>query len=232
MRNRSPHLHSSGSVRRHRLFGQHGQMSSEVAKATALLSRDHELVRLLDLAASLRRQIIVVSLALVGGGLASAFDTTWATALIAAAAAVELVLASTLAVLASRKRSVVRDLFLNGRGDLPVRALDRERARLTKPRTRARLARSLDHLVNTAGKWPRINRNYRPIFDVRVVRAAAPLLTEIATLLRDQPAPQQTLQIERLLTSGNSPLYGHDAHALRQELELLKRQLQRTANDS
>jgi hypothetical protein len=230
MRNRSPHLHISAALRLHRFFERPDQRSS-VAKATALLGPDHQLVRVADLSAVLRRQLIVAALALGAGGVALPFDSNDATAVTAAAAAVELVLISTAAVLAAKQRSLIRDLLLSGQGHLPLRGLDRERERLTRPRTRARLARSLDDLVRTADRWPQINRSYRPVFDVNVVRAAAPLLTEIAKLLRSRPTPQQTLQIERLLTSGTSPLYGRDLHELLRELEHLKRQLKRDRND-
>jgi len=132
-------------------------------------------------------------------------------------------------VLASLQRSVVLELLISGPSDLPLQVLNKECDRLTCPRTRARLARSLEHIVHTAATWPRIQRNSRPLFDLRVVRSAEPLLTDIATLLQSRPAPPQiTARIERLLTSGASPLYGHACAELCDELELIVRQLERS----
>lgn len=230
MRNRTPHHHIGSSLSRHRLLHAASQLPAHVRQATALLGPDHQLVRVVELAAVLSRQLLVTALTLAAGGIAFAFDAFYATALIAAAAAVELLLVSAAAVLAAKQRSLVQDLLLSGQGHLPLRALERERARLSRPGTRAHLARSLDRLVDSADGWPHINRNCRPVFDVRVIRAAAPLLTEIATLLRGQPTPEQTLQIEHLLSNGSSALYGQDPDELIRQLEHLKRQLQQSGD--
>jgi predicted O-linked N-acetylglucosamine transferase (SPINDLY family) len=223
----SPPLHpgSNGLERLHRLLERHGRPNAELAKATELLGPDHQLVRVLDLATVLRRQLVLSSLALAIGAAALATDAAWATALTLAATAVELTLAATAAALASHQRSVVRELFLSGWSNLPLQAIVRERQRLTNAHTQTSLARSLEHIVHTAATWPRIQRNCRPVFDVRVVRSAAPLLIEIAAQLHTRQVPPQTAaRIEQLLTTGTSPLYGHDPAELRAELEQITRQ--------
>jgi hypothetical protein len=93
MTNRSPQHASSGVHRLHRLLDRTTQPPTEVVEAIALLGRDHDLARVLELVAVLRRQLIVASLALGAGGLALAFDTAWATATIDSSAVVVLVFA-------------------------------------------------------------------------------------------------------------------------------------------
>lgn len=227
MRNR-PLQHTSGGLERlQRLLVSSGQPSAEAEQAAALLGSDHQLARIIDLAAVLRRQLVLSSLALAGGAIALGTGTAWAPALTLSASVVEVVLVATIAVLASLRRTVVHELLISGPSDLPLQVLNKERHRLTSPRTRARLARSLKHIVHTTAAWPRNQRSCRPIFDPRVVRAAAPLLTHTATLLQSEPPPPQAAaRIERLLTNGNSALYGHTYDELRDELELIVQQLE------
>jgi hypothetical protein len=204
------------------------RQSREVVAAAALLGAQHRLVRTLDLLALLRRQLTLSSLALSGGGIALAAGASWATVVILAAAIVVLALAVALAALTSSRRSVVRELFIDGRGDLPLRPLARERQRLTSPHTQASLAHALERLVATAAAWPRIQRNARPVFDVRLVRAAAPLLDGVGMQLRSRPAPPRPVaRLEWLLTAGASPLYGRDPAELAGQLELISRELAR-----
>jgi hypothetical protein len=208
------------------LLDWHRHADAEVRKAAALLGADQHLVRLLDRAAVVRRQLALTSLALASGAVGVASGATWAAALLLAASLVELVLIVLSAALASSTQDAARELLIDGWGELPLRALDRERQRLGDPRTPAKLARALDRIVDTAAAWPRIQRNARPVFDVRVVRATAPLLTEIAALLRVQPAPPKAVaRIERLLTAGGSALYSDDRHQLANELQGIQQQL-------
>src|SRR5262249_13973410 len=106
---------------------------------------------------------------------------------------------------------------------------DRTRAETTQHReTQASLARSLERIVQTVAAWQRIQCNHRPVFDVQVVRAAAPLLTEIAAQLRVRPLPAQLIaRVGRLLTDGASPLYGHDTAELHSEQHLITRHAER-----
>jgi hypothetical protein len=225
MNNRPLHPGGNGLERLHRLLERHGRPNSELAKAISLLGPDHRLVRVLDLATVLRRQLVVGSLAVAVGSAALATDAGWATALTLVATAVELTLLASAAALASHRRRVLRELFLSGWSDLPLHAVVRERHRLTSAHTQTSLARSLDRIVHTAATWPRIQRNCRPVFDLRVVRSAAPLLTEIATQLRTRQAPPETAaRVEQLLTAGTSPLYGHDPSELRAELQRITSQ--------
>jgi hypothetical protein len=93
MTNRSTQHAGSGVDRLHRLLDRTTQPPTEVVEAIALLGLDHDLARVLELVAVLRRQLLVASLALGAGGLALAFDTAWATATIDSSAVVVLVFA-------------------------------------------------------------------------------------------------------------------------------------------
>jgi hypothetical protein len=213
-----------------RLHKARDRQAREVAEAASLLGADHSLVRALDLLGVLRRQLALSSLTLGGGTIALAAGGSWATTPTLAAAIVALGLVVAVALVTSSRRDIVRELFIDGWGDLPLRPLVRERQRLTSPQTQARLARALERLVETAAAWPRIQRTARPVFDVRVVRAAAPLLTGIAEHLRSRPAPPRPLaRIEWLLTAAASPLYGYDPAELACQLELIRRELARDA---
>lgn len=87
--------------------------------------------------------------------------------------------------------------------------------------------RALERVVTTAAAWPRIQRTARPVFDVRIVRAATPLLLAVTELLRARPAePRAVARIEHLLTAGGSPLYGQELDELLRELELIRRELE------
>jgi hypothetical protein len=216
----------SGSLRR--LVAAHGRDSREHSTAAASLGNDHRLVRTLDLLAVLRRQLLLSCLAVAFGALAIAGDVSWAPAVIVAAAFVTLVLVLATIALRSLKRTLALELIIDGRGSLPLRALERERQRLSSPQTQTRLARALERVVRTAAAWPRIQRTARPVFDVRIVRAATPLLLAVTELLRSQPAePCAVARIEHLLTVGGSPLYGQELDDLLRELELIRRELER-----
>jgi hypothetical protein len=219
-------MSQSGTLRR--LAGARGRGAHELLTAAALLGDDHRLVRTLELLAVLRRQLLVTSLVLASGVLAIAGGVAWASAVIAAAALVELVLLAASLALRSLQRALALELIIDGRGDLPFCAVARERQRLTSPCTQASLVRALEGLIRTAATWPRIYPSARPVFDVRQVRAATPQLKDLADLLSAQPAqPRAVALIERLLTSGASPLYGQQPDELRGELERIHRELAR-----
>jgi hypothetical protein len=59
----------------------------------------------------------------------------------------------------------------------------------------------------------------QPLADVRVIRAVASELREVAGLLRGgRPAVEGVALVEWLLTSPATPLYGTEVELLRQEL--------------
>lgn len=169
------------------------------------------------------------SAVVVAAAVGSTTAAARALAVLAASALVELVLVLSLLVLRSLSQAEARNLIIEGRGDLPLQLLAREQRRLTSARTQATLARALERFVGAAAAWPRIHPTARPVFDVRQVRTASPQLEALAEMLRSQPRqPRGIARLERLLTDGTSPLYGQEPDELRRELELIRKELERS----
>jgi hypothetical protein len=124
-----------------------------------------------------------------------------------------------LATLRAARRELCLELIVDGRQGLPLTCIERERRRLLDPRTWERLAKSIDEILNSAGRPLPVHPAVRPIFHVRVIRRVAPELCQVASLLRgDAPCVRGVAAVEWLLRSPPSPLYGVDIESLREEL--------------
>jgi hypothetical protein len=180
--------------------------------AESLLGAGHPLVAVLGschaaaqtLAAGAALQVAAVGLWVAG--------VAFGRALGVAAGLMQLVVAMRWATLRLERRDLCLDLLVEGRDHVPLRPLARERRRLLDPEHRRRLARSLEALGDPrSGRWPLCSR--------RLLAATKPQLREVAALLReDQANPRGIALVDRLLTRGESPLYGQDAALLRDEL--------------
>jgi hypothetical protein len=174
----------------------------------------------------MRRQSLVTAVAIVTGTVGFAFGTRWGLPVLIAAALIQLVLAAGIALLAQLQRERALDLIIEGRGDLPLPALQRERRRLQRPKRRASLAHALEDFAQTAERWPTLLPSARPVFDPCQIRAASPELRAIAALLRSSAVGVRGLaSVERLLTRGDSPLYGRERDELRRALERILAEL-------
>jgi len=144
----------------------------------------------------------------------------WGLFVLVLAALVELMLLVGIAAARSSLRERARDLIIEGRDQIDLPVFAHERQRLRDPRRRARLAKALEDLVQTAERWPTIFPAARPVFDPTEVLAVAMELRVIARLLvaSTQDARGAAL-IERLLTSGTSPLYARNRDELTSTLE-------------
>jgi hypothetical protein len=140
-------------------------------------------------------------------------------------------LATAGALYRERRRQHSRALVAAGREDLPVPAVDRERARLMSRRTRLRLAAGFEDLVADAAA-PELAPGPRPL-DRCLVGIVAGELRELATLLRDEPARARGIALAwRLLCDGaESPLHGRDPAALREELGRVRFLLKAAADE-
>ncbi len=178
----------------------------------------------------LRRQAVSGLLPVFGGAVGVAFAAPWGMTLLVIAGTVELALLSALMHASSRIRERARESIISGGADLRLSAVARERERLLRPRLRRSLAGAMEDLVEVSERWHSVLRQYRPVFDPRLVRATATELRTIARLLRSRPARAAAVaRVERLLTSGASPLYGHDPAELRVELAHILRDLETAA---
>jgi hypothetical protein len=200
--------------------------STRSSRSTEAAGQNHPLVRGEQLRADFRRQSLVTALALLLGSLATGFGWTWGLPLLVAAGLVQVWLGVSLAFLDSLQHE--RALELIGEGEsLPLPGLERGVQRLSRPCHSTGLARALEDLVQIAERWPKLIRTSRPVFDPRTVRAAATELGAIAACLRTGEVSARALaRVERLLTSGRSPLYGTDADELKHELHRIRLELQ------
>jgi hypothetical protein len=142
-----------------------------------------------------------------------------ALAYLLAAVAVQAALACDLALLAGRRSLCARDLIVEGRADLPLPVVQRERTRLLDPARRAALADALEQIRRTAVRLVPGPPDARPLFHPRVVAAVDPQLAVVARVLRTEGAGVRGIaMVQRLLTDGASPLYGESPGALCEEL--------------
>jgi hypothetical protein len=205
-----------------------GHAFEETAPAAKVLGAEHPFVRALELRRVLARQSLAAASASAVGAVSVMCGAGWALPVLAVAGAVQLVLAAGLTVVVALARERARDLIVEGREHLPL--LSRQRRRLLDRRYREGLARAFEGVVAAAERWPRILRNSRPLFNVRLVREVAPELQEIAALLRLVTSSARGVALsERLLTSGASPLYGMEIDDLRSELRRIREALRSNA---
>jgi hypothetical protein len=185
--------------------------------AEASLGAGHPLVVVLGRVEGVFEQMVLVTGVQAAGVLmfSGRFRLSW----LIAAAVVQLALLSVLAALRLRRGELCLELIVAGRASLPLACLGRVRGRLLDPHTWEQLAESLDEVVELAAlRRPRPGAP-RPLCDVRVIRAVAPDLSQIASLLRGaQPSVRGVALVDWLLTSAATPLYGASAEPLRQEL--------------
>ena len=171
-------------------------------------------------------QSLVVAAVLSASIVALADGLPAALAFVVAAAIVQSVLVCSVAMLSCSRRAHVLDLIVEGRGDLPLHDLARERRRLLDRGHQHQLADWLDGIRREAEEPVRAARA-RPIFSVRVIVAVAPDLATLAAQLRSaDPNLRGVAAAERLLIDGTSSLYGHDDTLLSEDLHRIRYLLQ------
>jgi hypothetical protein len=110
-------------------------------------------------------------------------------------------------------------MIVAGHNRLPLGCLDRELRRLRDLQTSERLADSIDEILKTPARPLPLHHASRPLSRVRVVRAVAFELGELAVSLRsEQPGVRGVAAVELLLTSSTTSLYGVEVEPLREEL--------------
>ena len=190
--------------------------------AREFLGDDHPLVRVLHRTSVAIRRLLIVVAILACAAAAWLDGAHAAVAVIAAAAIVETFLALQLASLRWLARERAGDLIIQGRADLPLDDVRRERRRLLDRGHCDDLADWVDRT------WTVAERSLRspqppPFSSGRVIVAVRPELAEIAARLReDAPGVRGVALVERLLSEGGSPLHGGSVSALRQELRRIR----------
>jgi hypothetical protein len=192
--------------------------ASPAQDALVLLGSHHPLARAEVRMEVLWRQVTAVGVLLAALGVATIAGATVLPAVIAASV-VEMTLLARLVIVAGDRRGSARDLIAAGRTDLPVAAVQRERARLLDARHVAELARSLDDVRREAAAPYRDRPREHPLHTPSTIRRVDRELMSVIALLRE-PCPDLAFvaRIEGLLSGQFSPLYGDDATRLRGEL--------------
>jgi hypothetical protein len=169
--------------------------------------------------ASVKQLLVVV--AMFAGGIAGSIEhAPWGRPVAVAAGLVLLAFAFIAWVRVQTCRDRALELIVQGRESLPVTAVQRQRRRLASVRTRSSLARTLESMIDeTLRRRPVALRSARPLLSRSVIRGALDELRAIVRLLEtDDVTVRGTALIERMVTHGESSLYGQDALALRSDL--------------
>lgn len=186
--------------------------------SSALLGHDHPLARAESQERLLRAQFAVT---VVFGFLAAALVPFLGRASLrlsigATVVAGAFAFAAFLAHIRLRDRAF--ELIASGREDLPVPAVECERARLRKRRYRRQIARTLDVIT----LQPQSRDWWSPLYaNQEAVHGAQVELREVARLLRELPTVRAcgVALVTRLIRDGaTSPLYQGPALHLREEL--------------
>jgi hypothetical protein len=158
---------------------------------------------------------------LLAAGLAAALAGSGPALELALAAGTLTVLYASLGAAASRveaRRAV--DAIIKGRERMPVAAVQCQRRRLLAPRTQTRLSGTLDELLSEALAGGSRARSARPGADPHVIgQVANELRIVIADLRTGTQSARAVALAERLITEGDSVLYGDDPTALRDTLD-------------
>jgi hypothetical protein len=166
-----------------------------------------------------REQLVWVTAALAAGLMFVSEGLRFALALVVSALVIQAGLACRLAALRASRRELCLQMIVAGYERLPLACLDRELRRLRDRQTSQRLAGSIDEILKAAARPLPVHPASRPVFRVRVVRAVAFELGELAVSLRgEQPGVRGVAAVELLLTSSTTSLYGVEVEPLRKEL--------------
>ena len=207
----TPHLHPQGPVAPHR--------AGAGRSAEALLGPGHPLVAVLYACGDTIEGIAAVAAVQIGALALWWVNSSYGRALTLAAAAVQAALGLRWASLRVQRREQCLELVIAGREHLPLAAVARERQRLGSPRRQAQLAACLENLADIATRKPCRGERQRPIRSRRLLTATEPQLRGVVARLRAGDSELRGVALlDRLITSGASPLYGARVGPLRNEL--------------
>ena len=211
-----PHFHRPSTARQPVAAGE--RADSERLVAEALLGVGHPLVRLLARFETAYEQLVSVTAVQAAGLVFFAGDLVFGLSLAIAAVVLQVGVGFRFAVLRGARRDLCLELIVAGEATPRLACIERLCRHLLDRRRRELLARSIDEMVQSAVRPGRLPALARPLADVRVIRAAAPELGQVASLLRADPAVRGVALVEWLLTSPATPLSGGEVDPLRQEL--------------
>jgi hypothetical protein len=221
---------SPTSARRRVGIVRHGRLSPRplgertARSAGIVLGQSHPLTRGIDALGCVSKQWLTCVALMAGAVIAGIGGDAWAGAVALSAGLVLLTLTVVVLALRQRVRDEAMHLIAEGHEALPIAVVQRQRRRLLRPRTTDTLARTLEMMLGQALRPPRImTRGARPLFSVLVIASVAPDLRALISVLRTENASARGVSLlERLITHGDSPLYGREAAVLREELHRVR----------
>ncbi len=146
-------------------------------------------------------------------------NASYARALALGAGVVQVALGLRWASLRVQRRELCLELVIEGREYLPLAAVARECRRLGSPQGQAQLAMCLENLADIATRKPCRGERQRPIYSWQALAATEPELRGVVARLRAGGVELRGVALlDRLITSGASPLYGERVGPLREEL--------------
>jgi hypothetical protein len=194
------------------------QATTRCVRAEVLLGVSHPLVTVLRASLIAVEQLVAVAASEAVAVILFCERAPFGLPLAIASGLVQVALGCRLAMLASRRRDICRQLIIAGRERLALAEVERERRRLSDARLQTRLARTLEDAAD-AGAGRHFEPRITPLLHVHVLRPVGPQLRETARLLRGNGASVRGVAlVEWLLTSGESPFYGAQLQPLRREL--------------
>lgn len=129
---------------------------TERAAVSAVLGRDHPLTRAVDSLEVLARQSLAVAAVLIGSVIEVIEHVRTAFALAASAGLVLVILTIRTAICTTAKRDHAVDLILQGREGLPIAAVQRQRRRLGRSRTRYQLALAVQAIIRGVARLEKL----------------------------------------------------------------------------
>jgi hypothetical protein len=185
-----------------------------------VLGFDHPLTRASDAFDTTVKQLVVVAGMFAGGVSAAVEHASWGPDVAIASGLVLVGFAFVAWVRAQNRRDRALDLILEGHESVPVSVVQRHCRRLASARTRHSLARTLESMIDeTLTSRPLALRSARPLLHRPLIAAVQDEMRAIASLLSTEtPSARGVALVERIVTRGESPLYGEDAEPLRSEL--------------
>jgi hypothetical protein len=192
--------------------------TAERSLAEMWLGAGHPLVQSLSRSETACQQLVTVTAAGAAGVVWFVGGWSFGLSFAIGAAVVQGVLVCRIALLRNGRRDLCLELVVRDGERLPLACVERLRRDLLDRRALGRLASSIDELVRAAGQAGSRSQLIHPLADRRVIRAVAPDLRDVASLLRGAPAAQGVALVEWLLTSPATPLYGSEIEQLRAEL--------------
>lgn len=167
------------------------------------------------------KQLLVVT-AMFAGGIAGVIErAAWGRPIAIAAGVALLGFTFVAWMRVQSRRDRALELILEGRDSLPVTIVQRQCRRLASARTRRALARTLQSMIDETLRRgrPLALRSARPLLSRSLIEAAQDELRGIVAVLESGEASiRGTAFVERIVTHGESSLYGRDVTALRDDL--------------